>query len=77
LWQRQRRGWAIFVAAWIFLVDSSRVYLGVHYPSDVLAGSILGIVWVVVIIQTRAWYNRRLQSLAVPTELALGPGHTS
>ncbi len=54
--------WAFFTFAGI--VAFSRVYVGVHYPSDVLAGSMLGLVCggLMVVIYNRIelwWFNRK------------------
>jgi undecaprenyl-diphosphatase len=35
-------------AVLIVLIAASRVYLGVHYPSDVVAGVVLGFVWATI-----------------------------
>jgi undecaprenyl-diphosphatase len=39
----------VVAAALIVLIGLSRVYLGVHYPSDVLAGYAAAIVWVAAV----------------------------
>ena len=39
----------------IFLIGLSRLYLGVHYFSDVIAGYILGFLWLLVSIGTIEW----------------------
>ena len=42
---------ALKVVAWIlaivliFLIGASRVYIGIHYPTDVVAGFVAGMIW--------------------------------
>jgi membrane-associated phospholipid phosphatase len=44
-----RRKWAAVMAATlILLVGFSRLYLGVHFPTDLLAGWLLGALWLVL-----------------------------
>jgi membrane-associated phospholipid phosphatase len=56
LWRSHHRGWAIFLGAWVPVVAISRIYLGVHYPSDTLAALIIASLWLVVVFAVHDWY---------------------
>lgn len=49
LWQRRHYGWALLSGLWVPLVALSRIYLGVHYPSDVLASLAAGTIWLFLV----------------------------
>ena len=40
IWPRKRNAWWLFIVA--FLISLGRMYEGVHYPSDVLGGAVIG-----------------------------------
>ncbi len=56
---------AIFV---MVLVGFSRVYLGVHWPSDVLAGWTIGAVWALLCWLVSRWLHRTERAEAVASE---------
>ncbi|MFT2718871.1 phosphatase PAP2 family protein [Deinococcus sp. A31D244] len=60
---RSRAGWpvAVFGLLWALAVGASRNYLGVHYPSDVLAGFTASVAWVagLYMVMARRWPQLR------------------
>jgi undecaprenyl-diphosphatase len=56
----QSRVFCVFIAVVLtVLVGISRVYLGVHYPTDVLAGWTAGAIWAMLCWAVALWLQRR------------------
>ncbi|MCH9742779.1 MAG: phosphatase PAP2 family protein [Proteobacteria bacterium] len=63
LWWRQATSWAgqvwvLFLgSSFISLLAMSRIIIGVHYVSDVIAGLLLGTLWFLIAISLYEWLN--------------------
>jgi len=57
--------WSLFLFAWAALIAYSRVYLGVHYPLDIICGATLGaltgILCYTLKVRTAVYAERRIE----------------
>jgi undecaprenyl-diphosphatase len=67
-WSKRKKFVAVFLGFWVLAVGFSRIYLMVHYPSDVLGALLIGSLWISTVLQFRGWYEKRLQSARIPHE---------
>lgn len=63
-WARQapNRGWKVLAVVSAVLMGWTRLYLGVHYPSDVLAGALIGTLCALAV-----WWGERILQKAETT----------
>ncbi|KQO12404.1 phosphatase PAP2 family protein [Paenibacillus sp. Leaf72] len=55
----QARIWLLaFSSIMIASIGISRIYLGVHYPSDVVGAYLISLVWLIVVIQCSRYFTR-------------------
>ena len=62
LWPRKRRALCVALVAWAMLVEATRLALGMHWPSDIVAGVALG--WVIAACAAAFWQRARQNRLA-------------
>jgi undecaprenyl-diphosphatase len=69
-WPVRRRAWLYLASTLVvFVIGFSRLYLGVHYPSDVLGGLAAGIAWLAACIAALNVVRERW----VPPQFPLAP----
>jgi len=61
LWQNRHRVWAALSAMWVLVVAFSRIYLGVHYPSDTLAAMAFTSLWLIGVLYARSVFLHRMK----------------
>ena len=66
---RREKPWIVWLFPWAILMTYTRIYLGVHYPGDILVGGILGMLcgWVSyrLYLLGKNWYDKRNGQSAV------------
>jgi membrane-associated phospholipid phosphatase len=63
LWRHERHpAWAALLLAWAILIGLTRVYLHVHYATDVAAGFAIALVWLILLrTALRLWWREEVK----------------
>ncbi|UOQ67381.1 phosphatase PAP2 family protein [Hymenobacter volaticus] len=59
LWRhRHHPAWSVLLVLWAVTIGLTRIYLHVHYPTDVLAGFTAGMLWLILLrTALRLWWR--------------------
>lgn len=69
-WVQRRWFWVLSVLI-MFLMGFSRVYLGVHFPSDIIGGWLIGAVTLLLYFQVRTLIEAKLAAMSVGNKVVL------
>lgn len=67
----RRKVWTVFILLWALLNSYSRIYLGVHFPGDLLVGALLGTVVALAVYWMTRYISQRWSHN--PTPFAISP----
>jgi undecaprenyl-diphosphatase len=62
------RRWTLLFMSLAALVGFSRVYVGVHFPSDVLGGAFIGVFCAWCVLLVHQWLSVRFPAIGIPRE---------
>jgi undecaprenyl-diphosphatase len=58
--------WIVFIFAWAVLMTYTRIYLGVHYPGDIITGALIGMLCGWVGFRFSTWLRKRYEHKLKP-----------
>ena len=53
----------LFTAFMIIMIGTSRIYLGVHYPSDIVGGFAASALWVTIAISVYGYFQKQTREI--------------
>lgn len=64
---RSNKSWILWLFPWAVLVSYTRIYLGVHYPADIIVGAAVGVLSGWISYRLYVWVNSRIEKRKTPT----------
>jgi undecaprenyl-diphosphatase len=67
---RSTKKWIGLLFLWAFVMTYTRIYLGVHYPGDILVGGMVGVLSGIIGLYTSRWIRKKVDQKKAAATLA-------